>query len=61
MREERIIIEFRKWQYCGGLPVEDIVNLEQAVRDGDFATVAKYLKIQEAYDIRIETKDAGWR
>lgn len=60
MREERIIIEFRAWQY-NKLPVEDIVELEQAVKDGDYATVAERLKIQDAYDIRIETKDAGWR
>ena len=60
MVEERIIIEFRAWQY-DKLPVEDIVELEQAVRDGDYATVAEHLKIQDAYDIRIETKDAGWR
>lgn len=60
MIEERIIIEFRAWQY-ENLPVEDIVELEQAVEDGDYATVAEHLKIQDAYDIRIETKDAGWR
>lgn len=60
MREERIIIEFRAWQYKN-LPVEEIVELEQAVKDGDYATVAEHLKIQDAYDIRIETKDAGWR
>lgn len=60
MREERIIIEFRSWQYMN-LPVEEIVELEQAVKDGDYATVAGHLKIQDAYDIRIETKDAGWR
>lgn len=60
MIEERIIIEFRARQYKN-LPVEDIVELEQAVKDGDYATVAEHLKIQDAYDIRIETKDAGWR
>lgn len=60
MIEERIIIEFRSWQYMN-LPVEEIVELEQAVKDGDYATVAEHLKIQDAYDIRIETKDAGWR
>lgn len=60
MIEERIIVEFRAWQY-ENLPVEDIVEIEQAVKDGDYATVAEHLKIQDAYDIRIETKDAGWR
>lgn len=60
MIEERIIIEFRAWQY-NSLPVEDAVEFEEAVKDGDYAKVAEYLKIQDAYDIRIETKDAGWR
>lgn len=60
MIAERIIIEFRAWQY-EKLPVEDVVALEQAVKDGDYATVAECLKIQDAYDIRIERKDAGWR
>lgn len=60
MIEERIIIEFRAWQY-ENLPVEVIVELEKAIKDGDYATVAEHLKIQDAYDIRIETKDAGWR
>lgn len=59
MREERIIIEFRAYQY--NRFVDDAVELEEAIKDGDYATVAEHLKIQDAYDIRIETKDAGWR
>ena len=58
--EERIIMEFRDWQYSNR-PVDELVDLKQAIEDGDYGTVAEILKIQNAYDIRIETKDAGWR
>lgn len=60
MCRERIIIEFADWQYKSK-PVDEMVELEQAIKDGDYATVAEHLKLQDAYDIRIETKDAGWR
>ena len=59
MRRERIIIEFDDW--AENRPIAEIVELELAIKDGDFGRVAEVLRIYDADDIRIEReKIEGW-
>lgn len=60
MCRERIVIEFDLTMWGACEEVKDIVALEQAVHDGDYATVAEYLKIADADDIRLERQEMRW-
>ena len=60
MSKERIIVEFADYEY-DWRPVDEISELKKAILDGDYETVAKYLKVEKATSIWVETKDAGWR
>lgn len=58
MCRERIIIEFDDWTY--NKDVDWIMTIEQAIKDGDFTTVAQNLHIYDADDIRIEEQKYSW-
>lgn len=59
MRRERIIIEFDNW--ADNRPIDEIMELEAAIKEGDFGRVAEILRIYDADDIRIEReKVEGW-
>lgn len=59
MRRERIIIEFDDWTH--NRPIDEIWELEVAIKEGDYGRVAELLRIYDADDIRIEReKIEGW-
>lgn len=59
MRRERIIIEFDDW--ANNRPIDEVVELEVAIKDEDYGRVAELLRIYDADDIRIEReKIEGW-
>jgi hypothetical protein len=59
MRKERIIIEFDDW--ADTRPIDEIVELEVAIKEGDYGRVAEVLRVYDADDIRIEReKIEGW-
>lgn len=58
MCRERLVVIFDNWDY--DVDCEGFEKVRSAVEDGDFETVAKYFKIENAGDIRIQTAVERW-